>query len=65
MSLHPTMTDKEINFIMSSIKDLCTNHIEWARDYKYDPLTNEFEYKHKDFKKEIYERSKRWFIISE
>ena len=65
MSLHPTMTDREINFIMSSIKDLCANHIEWARDYKYDPLTNEFEYKHKDFKKEIHERSKRWFIISE
>lgn len=65
MSLHPTMTDREINFIMSSIKDLCENHIEWARDYKYDPLTNEFEYKHKDFKKEIHERSKRWFIISE
>ena len=65
MSLHPTMTDREINFIMSSIKDLCVNHIEWARDYKYDPLTNEFEYKHKDFKKEIHERSKRWFIISE
>lgn len=45
MSIHPTTTNKEIEFVCNSIKALAENHIEWAEDYNYDKLTNEFAHK--------------------
>jgi len=42
MSLHPTMTNKETDFIIVSIKELLENHEEWSREYTYDIKTNEF-----------------------
>ena len=49
MSLHPTMTNDEVEYIISSIEDLARNHAEWSLDYRYNSKTNEFEYIHKDF----------------
>ncbi len=45
MSLHPVMTDSEIDFICDSIKDLSDNFKEWALDYVYDPHENNFLHK--------------------
>ena len=45
MSIHPTMTDDEMHFIMNAIEDLSENHKEWATDYTYRNKTNEFIYK--------------------
>ncbi len=45
LSLHPIMTDKEILFIAECIKGLAANHKEWAEDYAYNGITNEFEHK--------------------
>lgn len=45
MSIHPTMTDAEIEFILLSLEDLCLHHKEWAVDYIYDSHTNEFRHK--------------------
>jgi selenocysteine lyase/cysteine desulfurase len=45
MSIHPTMTDSEVELICDAIKDLCKNHKEWAKDYSYDPIRNEFIHK--------------------
>jgi selenocysteine lyase/cysteine desulfurase len=45
MSFHPTMTDEEIVFIMDSLEQLCKQHQEWAKDYSYDPHTNEWFHK--------------------
>lgn len=45
LSIHPIMTNKEIEFICDCIEKLCINHTEWAKDYKYSPQTNEFYYK--------------------
>ncbi|HWA33484.1 MAG TPA: aminotransferase class V-fold PLP-dependent enzyme, partial [Cyclobacteriaceae bacterium] len=42
LSLHPTMTDREVEFIMDAIELTAANHREWLRDYKYDPHTNEY-----------------------
>jgi selenocysteine lyase/cysteine desulfurase len=42
MSIHPTTTNAEIKFVCESIIDLAANHSEWAKDYDYDKLTNEF-----------------------
>jgi selenocysteine lyase/cysteine desulfurase len=37
LSVHPTMTDKEINFIMDAIERAVSNLAQWAQDYDYDP----------------------------
>jgi len=45
MSIHPTTTNNEIEFVCNSIKALAENHEKWADDYNYDKLTNEFLHK--------------------
>ena len=44
LSLHPTMTDEEANFIADSIEQLCTYHKKWAVDYVYSSKNNEFRH---------------------
>ena len=43
-SVHPTMTDDEINFILDAVEELAQNFMEWKKDYKYNSETNEFHY---------------------
>lgn len=45
MSIHPTMTNAEIEMICDAIKELCKYHKEWSKDYNYDPIKNEFIHK--------------------
>ena len=62
MSIHPTTTSEEIEFVCNSLKDLAKNHEAWAKDYNYDKLTNEFI--HKSF--DATPRTKRvnnWFEL--
>lgn len=47
MSIHPTMTNEEMDYIMNSIKQMALNHKNWSEDYVYNPSTN--EYTHKSF----------------
>ncbi len=42
MSIHPTMTNDEINYILDGIEILSKKHTDWAKDYKYDVHTNEW-----------------------
>lgn len=42
LSLHPTMTNKEVDYIISALKEIQINHKEWATDYLYDKHKNEF-----------------------
>jgi len=42
MSVHPTTTNAEIQYVCESIKALAENHTEWAADYNYNNRTNEF-----------------------
>jgi selenocysteine lyase/cysteine desulfurase len=44
LSLHPTMTDTELEFVLTAIEAICTNHAEWAKDYQYNKKTNEWDY---------------------
>lgn len=59
ISLHPTMTDEELDFIIKAVKEIAENHLEWAKDYRYDPHHN--EYHHKDFPDTSMERVENWF----
>lgn len=42
LSLHPVMTDDEINCIIDAIGEVSQNFREWALDYTYDPHENNF-----------------------
>jgi len=37
ISLHPTMTDEEVNYIAESIQSLAKNHMDWREEYDFDP----------------------------
>lgn len=43
LSLHPTMTNKELLFICDAIQKVILYHEQWKEVYKYNPSTNEFE----------------------
>jgi selenocysteine lyase/cysteine desulfurase len=45
MSIHPTTTNEEIEFVCSSIISLAKHHKEWAKDYEYSRNSNEFMHK--------------------
>jgi len=42
LSIHPTMTDQEIEFIMDAIESTASNFREWMTDYHYDASSNEY-----------------------
>ena len=63
MSIHPTMTDKEVHYIMEAIKKVAENHSQWSQDYNYNKLTNEFIHKEKKFSQYNSARAKSWFKI--
>lgn len=48
LSIHPTMKDKEIDFICEAVVELAANHKKWTKDYQYNIDTNEFYYKGED-----------------
>ncbi|MDO1500765.1 aminotransferase class V-fold PLP-dependent enzyme [Winogradskyella maritima] len=45
MSIHPTTTNAEIEFVCDSIIALSKNHEEWEKDYQYSSCNNEFVHK--------------------
>ncbi len=60
VSLHPTMTGEELDFIIDAVKQIRKNIDEWSRDYTYDSGTNEFyHYDEKKYSKE--DKIERWF----
>jgi selenocysteine lyase/cysteine desulfurase len=59
MSIHPTMTDAEVETICDAIVDLVENHSAWREDYDYDPKTNEFT--NRFFSDKTYEAITDWF----
>ncbi|HET55877.1 MAG TPA: aminotransferase class V-fold PLP-dependent enzyme [Ignavibacteria bacterium] len=42
LSLHPTMTNEELYFILNAIKEIILNIDKWEKDYTYSPKTNEY-----------------------
>lgn len=61
MSIHPTMTNAEINFICDAIEDVAQNFKIWCEDYKYKTAKNEFIHiAHPTTEKRI---TKTWFSL--
>ncbi|WP_155988689.1 aminotransferase class V-fold PLP-dependent enzyme [Paenibacillus massiliensis] len=44
ISLHPVMTDQEIEYILSAIEAIADHGAQWQSDYVYDASTNEWQY---------------------
>ncbi|PKL85554.1 MAG: selenocysteine lyase [Ignavibacteriae bacterium HGW-Ignavibacteriae-1] len=42
LSIHPTMSDTEIEYICDAIKEVALNISEWQNDYEYDAQINDF-----------------------
>ena len=42
LSIHPTMTDASLNFILDAIVSTATHVQAWMKDYSYDPASNEY-----------------------
>ncbi|MGB0881185.1 MAG: aminotransferase class V-fold PLP-dependent enzyme, partial [Polaribacter sp.] len=42
LSIHPTITDEEVVFICTSLKELAKNIEEWSKDYTYNALKNDY-----------------------
>ena len=42
LSLHPTLTNDELYYIVDAIREVSEKHKEWEKDYVYNKHTNEF-----------------------
>jgi hypothetical protein len=62
VSLHPTMTNDELDFIIHAISEIQRNHLEWGKDYIYNKQINEF--KHKDEPDDKTVLIKDWFKLA-
>ncbi|RPI06609.1 MAG: aminotransferase class V-fold PLP-dependent enzyme [Ignavibacteriae bacterium] len=61
MSLHPTTTSDEAEFIMEALRALRNNIGKWEKDYRYNVHNNEFS--HKRFKGHHQKTVEQWFDL--
>jgi len=45
LSVHPVMTNNEIDLIMDAIESTVANYKEWSKDYEYDRALNTYNFK--------------------
>ncbi len=43
-SFHPTMSNKEIEFVVNAIHQVTDNIDEWSQEYRFNPATGDFEH---------------------
>ncbi|APZ47820.1 selenocysteine lyase [Polaribacter reichenbachii] len=61
LSLHPTITNAELDFICKSLQELSENIEDWAKDYTYDAIKN--DYVHNSFTPIEKELVTSWFSV--
>lgn len=44
ISIHPTMMDNEIDFIIDAVNEITKKYEDWQKDYIFDPHNGDFEY---------------------
>ncbi|MCI0450207.1 MAG: aminotransferase class V-fold PLP-dependent enzyme [Chlorobi bacterium] len=59
LSLHPVMSDAEIEYIVDSVEKLARHHNEWGKDYAYNCHSNYYVHKSKTNSEEAAVNS--WF----
>ncbi len=60
-SLHPTMTNAELETLIEAVSEISKNHQSWQKDYRYNRHTNEF--KHIDEPEDKTVLIKDWFRL--
>ena len=55
LSVHPTMTNAEIDLIMDAIEQTASCFLKWMKDYTYDAQKNEYIFKGVDKKRGAYD----------
>jgi selenocysteine lyase/cysteine desulfurase len=60
LSLHPTTSDEEIDYILDALRQIRANADRWATEYCYDPHTNEFRYNGSDAS--LRQTVEQWFV---
>jgi len=63
LSLHPTMTDDELDTFIAAIRDIADNFEEYREDYIYNKHKNEFRHKDEPEDKTVY--VKDWFALAD
>ena len=63
LSIHPTMTNAEINYMMDAIESTAMRFKEWEKDYAYCAETNEYHFK--AFAKNASAGVPDWFKVSD
>ncbi len=48
LSIHPTMTDTEVDYIVDAVETTVEYHREWGRDYCYDPGADEYVFRKRE-----------------
>lgn len=61
VSLHPTMTNDELYYIINAIKEISYKHKVWINEYIYTPRTNEF--KNKLAIKDETDKIRKWLVL--
>jgi len=61
LSLHPTMTNNELLYILDAIRQVQKNHKKWEEDYLYNRNTNEFRHRNEPEDKTVLIRE--WFDL--
>ncbi|MBN2728930.1 MAG: aminotransferase class V-fold PLP-dependent enzyme [Bacteroidales bacterium] len=59
-SIHPTMTEQEMDYVCDAVKQISQKHSEWSIEYRYDSRKNEFY--HKD-EPELQDRVEKWLKL--
>jgi selenocysteine lyase/cysteine desulfurase len=61
LSLHPTITNAELQTVLQALEDISKNHKIWQEDYAYNKHTNEF--RHVSDNCQISDRVNQWFKL--
>lgn len=61
LSLHPTMTNYELDHILNALEEISLHHQTWMKEYMYNKHTNEF--RHIRDNCQITERVNGWFTL--
>jgi len=45
LSIHPVMTNAELDYIIDAVETTVARYGEWSKDYRYDPASDEYLYR--------------------
>ena len=62
LSLHPMMTNRELEYVIDAIRDVSMNVDEYERLYRYSPTNNEYTHRDDDADAEA-ARIRSWFSL--